>query len=240
MGIAAGQRLDAEAAAASFVERHFPACSAAFLSGSVIRGEAHDRSDLDIAIIAENEEPRWATFVEGDWPIEVFVETPETYAARFASEVKRRRPLFLALCAENIVLTDKAELGRKVKEEAQRILQEGPPALTAEEIAGYRFELTWMLDDLADADDVYEARLIANDVAGTAATVYLVRNQQWRGFGKWLLRDLHRFNPDLADIWMLALDALYQNGNKGALLEFGRGALQLLGGPRFEGMSEQW
>jgi predicted RNase H-like HicB family nuclease len=75
------QRPDAVTAAKKFVKRHFPDCFTALLAGSVIRGREHAGSDLDIVVIADYDEPNWATFEEFGWMIEVFVRTPETCSA---------------------------------------------------------------------------------------------------------------------------------------------------------------
>jgi predicted nucleotidyltransferase len=43
--------MDALEAVKIFLDQRFPECSAAFLAGSVIRGEGTSTSDLDIVII---------------------------------------------------------------------------------------------------------------------------------------------------------------------------------------------
>jgi predicted nucleotidyltransferase len=45
------KKMDAIEVATNFVAQTFPTCDAAFLGGSVVRGEATATSDLDIVIV---------------------------------------------------------------------------------------------------------------------------------------------------------------------------------------------
>ena len=56
-------RLDAVEAALAVVERKCPTCLAAFLAGSVVRGEATATSDLDIMVIVPEGSPTYREFV---------------------------------------------------------------------------------------------------------------------------------------------------------------------------------
>src|SRR6476659_10176637 len=99
-----GRAMDAVNAGRSFVERYFPECSAAFLGGSVIRGEATPTSDLDIVIVTTSKDaPYRESFVEFGWPIEAFVHTKDSLKDFFASDAKRRTPSLQTMCAEGIV-----------------------------------------------------------------------------------------------------------------------------------------
>ncbi len=227
-------------AATRFVQHHFPRCVFAVLAGSAAHGEPAPLSDLDLVVIAADEQPRWATYLEWGWPIEVFILTPTMYRAAFARNVQRRRPLLPILCVEGIVLVDRDGCGSEVRAEARRLLDAGPAPLSHEETAEYRYALTWMRDDLADAEDADEARLIGHDVATTAAQCYLAYRRHWVGRGKWLLRDLRDADPARAHEFAQALGALYRHGHKASLLAFADAILQLVGGRRFEGQEDPW
>lgn len=68
--------MNALEAAHAFVAHRFPNCSAAFLAGSVVRGEATSTSDLDIVIVGDDiRAPYRESFHELSWPIETFVHT---------------------------------------------------------------------------------------------------------------------------------------------------------------------
>jgi len=232
--------LDLIATATLFVKQHYPACTAAFLAGSVVAGATTASSDLDIVVIVPDEQPRWMTLIAFNWPIEVFVLTPETYRDAFARNVQHRRPLLLTLCAGGVVLVNRSDLAQQVREEAARLLVEGPPPLTEGEIAEYRHELTWMRDDFADAVDLDEARMMAPDLAVTATRVYLAYHRHWLGLGKWLLRELRAADADQARMFTQALTAIYCKSDKAPLLAFADEMLDLVGGLRFGGVSGDW
>ncbi len=238
--VSSTERLPPIDAATAFVNRHFPACSVALLAGSVARGQAHARSDLDIVVFSLGERPRWATVAEVGWPIELFVDSLETYAETFARQAQRRWPLLPILCAEGTALIDRDGQARVVRDEATRLLAAGPAPLSDEEVTRDRHFLTVAYDDFADADDPDEARLLGHELATLAASSYLVSHRRWRGFGAWLLRSLRDDNPVLANDVTHALDALYRRNQKDPLLRFAEDALALVGGRRFEGYGEEW
>jgi DHA1 family tetracycline resistance protein-like MFS transporter len=61
------KKLDAIEAATNFVAQTFPTCDAAFLAGSVVRGEATATSDLDIVIVTR--ETSVLTIAHLRWPL---------------------------------------------------------------------------------------------------------------------------------------------------------------------------
>lgn len=234
------ERPDAITAAIAFIEQEFPTCSVALLAGSVARGEGHARSDLDMVIVSTDATPHWATHEAFGWPIEAFVHTPTSYLENFHYDIRQRWPLRPILCAEGLVLRDSDGLAEAMKATARKLLAEGPAPLNTEEIADYRFTLTWMLDDLADADTSDEARLVGHDLANVAARCLLASQRQWLGKGKWLLRRLREADPARARAWTQALAALDQQNETAPLLHFARGVLDALGGRQFAGQATIW
>lgn len=234
------RRPDPTTAARWFVERRFPDCAAALLGGSVVRGDAGPSSDLDIVVLAANEQPNWSSHVAFGWPIELFVQTPASYPAAFAHDRRHRWPLLPALCAEGLVLVDRSGAAEQLRGDAQHLLAAGPPPLSDDEKAWYRYTLTWMRGDVEDAHDLDEARLMVHDLAVTTAEVHLVLKGRWLGKGKWLLRNLRSADPELAEQFTHAQRAFHVDGNKAPLLRLATATLHLLGGPKFAGRSAFW
>jgi len=230
-----GERMDAVAAAVALVGREFPACLAAFLAGSVVRGEATASSDLDILVIVPPDQPVFReSFRAFGWPVELFVQTPESHRDFAAADAARRRPSTSMMCCEGIVLQDRDGLAGRLKQEACRLLAAGPPALSPREIAMARYALSDLLDDFADAAGA-EAFFIAHDLAVGACDLILDLNRRWRGRGKWVLRALRRFDPALAGRLAEAMDAFYGAGDPAPLVAFVDHALDLAGGRHWEG-----
>ena len=228
-------RLDAVEAALAVVERDHPTCLAAFLAGSVVRGEATATSDLDIMVIVPEGSPTYReSFRAFDWPVEVFVHTSSEHRQFVAKDAARRRPSTSMMDCEGIILRDVDGLASQLKQEACALLEQGPPPLTAAELALARYGVSDLMDDLADAR-ADEAFLIAAQLAEASANVILDCHHHWRGNGKWAMRMLRRLDPALAPRLAEALSAFYTAGDKSTLMDFAAHALTLAGGRLWEG-----
>ncbi len=133
-----------------------------------------------------------------------------------------------------MALTDRDGLAQTLRDEAHTWYAQGPSPLSADEIAAARYTLTWMVDDLADAGDPDELRLIGHDLVQQAVDYYLLTHQRWLGKGKWRMRQLHEVDPSIARDVAHALVALCE-GDKQPLLQFGALTLDQLGGRGFAG-----
>ena len=191
-------RLDAVEAALAVVERECPNCLAAFLAGSVVRGEATASSDLDIMVIVPEGSPTYRkSFRAFDWPVEVFVHTPSAHRQFAAKDAARRRPSTSMMDCEGIILRDVDGFASQLKQEASALLEQGPPPLTAAELALARYAVSDLMDDLVEAR-ADEALLIAAQLAEASANLILDCHRRWRGSGKWMPRMLRRLDPALA------------------------------------------
>lgn len=77
-------------AAHQFVNEHFPNCKGALLAGSVVRGEATEKSDLDIVIFDKNLRTSYReSLIEYGWHIEVFVHTLTSYKQFFKMDYEK-------------------------------------------------------------------------------------------------------------------------------------------------------
>ncbi len=230
--------MNAIEAAQAFLIKHFPECSTAFLAGSILRGEATATSDLDIVIVTSREgTPYRESFYEFGWPIEAFVHSSTSYQEFFLSDIKRRHPSLPTMCAEGIILRNTNGLGQSITEEAQMLLRQGPEPLSPREIIDFRYRITDLLDDFVGSEKLGESFFVANNLAVVATNLILGYHCRWIGHGKWVLRALRKFNPDLAQHLTGALENFYQRGEKEGLISFVNQALDLVGGRLFEGYS---
>lgn len=228
--------MDALAAARAFIDQHFPECTAAFLAGSTLRGEATATSDLDIVIITRREgTPYRESFMAFGWPIEVFVHDSNSYRVYFASDARERTPALPLMCAEGVILRDQDGTALRVKEEARSLLEQGPQPLSESEISTARYMVTDALDDFIGTSTPGENYLIANRLAEAASQLLLRYHRQWIGDGKWLLRALRRYSPQKAQQLTTALERFYRQGSKEELVRFAEQALEPIGGRLFEG-----
>jgi hypothetical protein len=235
-------RMPAGEAAIAFAQSLVPAQDiiALFLAGSVVRADAGTSSDLDLVIVADGIEQLWSTHIELGWPIECFRHTPQSLEAAFEREVARRWPLLLRMCVEGGLLINRDGEGAAMQARAEELMAAGPAPLTAGEVDWYRYNLTWMLDDLADAADPDEAVLMAHDLVVTAIEAMLHARRAWLGKGKWLIRILREADPEAAARVTAAQERFFRAGDRGPLLAFADEVLGELGGRRFAGQEGNW
>ena len=223
--------------ATKLVQSDFVACLAAFLAGSVVREEHTASSDLDIVIITLHDPaaPYRKSCVQGGWPIELFVHTPESLTRFFEMDKASRTPSLPQMVSEGIVISQQEFWAEKFKTQAESVLQAGPEALSESEIQSTRYQLSDLLEDLRGSQRPEESLFIAAELAEKAAQFYLSYHQYWNGHGKWLHRALKRANPELANSLVQALDALYQDRISHLLIQWVQAVLEPVGGTLFDG-----
>ncbi|MEV6763866.1 nucleotidyltransferase domain-containing protein [Streptomyces sp. NPDC051105] len=184
--------------ARAVVEEHHPDARAAFLGGSVVTGRRTATSDLDIVVLLHGAPaPYRASFRHGDWPVELFVHTEETWHAYVEREIRKRRSPLLWMCADGLLLFDTDGVGARLDDEAQRRPAAGPPPAPAEEIDDRRYAITDLLDDLSGSADQSERLFIATELTRRTGELALAIEGSWGGGGKWLARRLESAAPRL-------------------------------------------
>ncbi|MBB3908084.1 nucleotidyltransferase domain-containing protein [Anoxybacteroides rupiense] len=174
-------RLPPFEAAMQFVHRYFPDCQGALLSGSVVRGEATNTSDLDIVIFDEKLPAAFRESVTAfGWPIEVFAYNFMSYQHYFESDRKNAKPSLLKMVTEGVVLIDRGRIS-VIREEAQKLLQNGPEPWSEEIIKQKRYFITDALEDFIGADERGEELCIANTLAELIHEFVLRVNGHWIG-----------------------------------------------------------
>ena len=221
--------------ARALVSERFPAARAAFLGGGVLSDRRTATSDLDIVVIIGGppapyrESLRWR-----GWPVELFVHHAETVPVWFAKDVARRRPTLARMCTDGEVLIDADGTAAAVRDLAESVLADGPPAVEQRELEARRYGLTDLLDDLAGSTDPGETMLIRWNVFVETAELALLLAGAWLGSGKWLLRELRSADPVLAGQLLAAHDRSTELAELAELV-LARGGGRLWAGYRQQG-----
>jgi predicted nucleotidyltransferase len=183
--------------AREFVERRYPTCRAAFLAGSVVRGQATDTSDLDIVVIDDGAKGSYReSFLENGWMIESFIHTSKTYRNFFESDRKRGRPSLPRMCREGIILKDDG-IAERIRHEAKALLENGPDPWTEEDIRLHRYFITDLLMDFEGSNCEMEDLFIAGAQANRLHDFLLRSNGRWIGEGKWIARALKEYDESV-------------------------------------------
>ena len=225
------------AAARALVEQNFPDCDAAFLVGSMARGDATAQSDLDIVVISRSGgSPYQESMHAFGWPVDVMVHNEESYRKFFKIDVMRRRPVLAYMCMEGIILKDHDGFAQYVKDEACKVLAAGPAPLTEIEIRDFRHELANMYDDFVGCDNRAECLILAADLQVVVMEFYLEFHHQWMGEGKWAMRGLYEYDATLAEQYVVAVEDYYRYDRKDKFAEFVASVLDEAGGRVTESM----
>jgi predicted nucleotidyltransferase len=172
------------------VTEQFPAARAAWLGGSVVRGNASPTSDLDITVLLDGPPaPMRKSLEYGGWPVELFVHTEKSLAYFSGKDQDRRQPTMMRLVGESLILLDTDGSGVRLQQACLAEVAAGPAPLTRTELDLLRYTITNLLDDLADAVG-NERTAIASVLWQDAARLLLTGASHWSGTGKGLLREV--------------------------------------------------
>ena len=218
------------------IKKHYPDCECAFIAGSVARGEGTKLSDIDIMVIykSDYQNPHRNSVIEDTWPIEFFVNTPETSDYFIEQDIKSGTHATIHMLLNSIAFPDDNHFVTERRTKAQAVLDQGPPKLSKEDIEDRRYFITDLLDDL----DENRAQI---DQFGTLAKLYqqtgdfYLRTQNlWSAEGKTLGRLIREANPDFASNFEKSLSSAYQ-GDLSDIRTCVENLLKSFGGRCFEG-----
>lgn len=166
----------------------YPDARAAWLGGSVARGDASPTSDLDITVLHDG--PCLRRSLEyGGWPVELFVHNEKSLRHFADKDQARRQPTMMRLVGESVVLLDTDGSGARLQRAFRAEVAAGPKPLAADELNLLRYTVTDLLEDLAGA--VGDTRLaVASVLWQEAARLLLTGSGHWAGSGKGLLREV--------------------------------------------------
>ncbi|MCM5554178.1 nucleotidyltransferase domain-containing protein [Pleomorphomonas sp. NRK KF1] len=223
------------AAARKCLATRFKGASHLFVAGSILRGDGNAFSDIDMVILYPRLERAWReSFVLDGFPVEAFVQDPETLAYFFENDAERGVPVIIDMVSNGVILGDAPDEAATLQQRARQILAAGPKPLAGAPLDALRYILTDLADDL-------RAERPADEIAATAAQLYprlidlmLLGRNHWTGNGKWGPRLLRRLDPALASLTADAFRDAVQ-GNPAALLSLTDRELTRHGGPCFDG-----
>lgn len=194
--------MDHAAVTERFIATQFPHADIAIIAGSTSRGERTATSDIDLLLIGadlfkDGRSSAAATYdFEGEI-FEVFAYTPNGYDEWAQRDIKRHRPVIVHMLVEGIAIRQDSSL-EALRTHWRTVLKAGPK-LMDEESRLRRYIITDVLDDLRDASDPLELRILASTLFERTAELMLLSEGHWISTGKWLPRRLRAALPERAD-----------------------------------------
>lgn len=194
--------MDHLAVAERFVAAHFPGASIAVVAGSTGRGTRTASSDIDLLLVGDDtfdddRQSLAAGFSFESQFLEVFAYTSAGFEEWASRGIAQHRPVIVHMLADGVALRGGDRLAA-LRSRWIPVLQRGPMP-TAHEMDLRRYVITDLLDDLADAIDPLERRVIASLLFERTAELILLGAGRWVGAGKYLPRRLREFDAERAD-----------------------------------------
>lgn len=169
------------------------------LAGSVFRGKADPRRDLDVYVIIGGElRHRDHRFFAGV-PVEMFFNNEERSRGYFAQDQREGRAHAVRLMAFGHIIYDPGGVFARLRADALDVMERGP-AVPEETLTFRRYGAVDQMDsalDVADRDPAM-ARILATEAVSQAIAVWFVERGGWIPRGKDRLQALRTVDPEAA------------------------------------------
>ncbi|MDP3953175.1 nucleotidyltransferase domain-containing protein [Microbacterium sp.] len=201
-----------------FVAAHFPIASIALIGGSTARGERTRTSDIDLLLIGDSlltdDQIGAALTLEFEGEVfEVFAYTPTGFTEWAERSIAQHRPVIVHMLVEGVAVRGGDDLGDLRRRWSERL--DAGPAVDDHELDFRRYVITDVLDDLRDASDPLERKVLAATLFERTAELMLLTAGKWIGTGKYLPRRLRELPPERVD----ALADTYLHGDHKTLAD---------------------
>ena len=217
----------------------FKGAAFAFVGGSIMRGQGTAASDIDMVVVFPHLERAWReSFMEDEFPVEVFVHDPQTLAYFLDAGLQNGFPVMINMVASGRIIGPDIELAQAMQSKAAEVISSGPKPLAGPEYDWLRYRISDLADDLRGDRPPEEIRAIAAHLYQPLADLMLLGRGAWTGRGKWAPRLLLRLDPNLA--WRFD-DAFRRaaTGDGAPLLALADAELALHGGHYFAGHKQE-
>jgi predicted nucleotidyltransferase len=174
----------------------YPDATAAFVAGSIMRGEGTELSDIDCVVLYDHlANARRESFVFEGFPVEAFVHDPQMLRWFMDDDAASGRPCIVHMVAEGRLIGPRVANAMPLKSEAVAKLAEGPKRLEGEQLDALRYAISDQLDDLRGTRSVAAMRAIGAQLYKSAADLILLGRGHWTGSGKWIPRLIEAVDP---------------------------------------------
>jgi len=215
--------------AEQFIAAHFPKASTAVIGGSTSRGERTATSDIDLLLIGDDllgaDQIGMATCLEFRGEIfEVFAYTPDGFQEWAERSIAQHRPVIVNMLVEGLAVRRGDDFDALRGTWAARLA--AGPSVEAHEFSFRRYVITDVLDDLRDATDPLEQRVLASTLFERMSELMLLSAGKWVGTGKYLPRRLRELPAQRVN----ALAAPFLQGDIGGFSDAVESELDAVGG----------
>jgi hypothetical protein len=177
-------RDEAVHAAELALSRRYPEADAAFVAGSIVRGEGTRLSDVDLVVLyASLPNARRESFECGGLPVEAFVHDGLTLSWFLENDARNGHAAILGMVAEGVVIGPRTEEALAWQAFCRAWLARGPGPLESGRTDALRYDITDKVDDLAGDRSRAETIAIGAALYRPLAELALRRRGSWSGLG---------------------------------------------------------
>lgn len=217
----------------------FAGAAFAFVGGSIMRGQGTVASDIDMIVVFPRLERAWReSFVEDEFPVEVFVHDPQTLAYFLDEGLQNGFPVMINMVASGRIIGSDIDLAQAMQAKAAEIIARGPRPLIGPDYDALRYRVSDLADDLRGDRPPAEIRAIAAHLYQQLADLMLLGRGAWTGRGKWAPRLLLGLDRTLAERFDDAFRRA-AGGDCAPLLALAEAELALHGGHYFAGYKQE-
>jgi hypothetical protein len=223
-------------AAKDLFETRYQGADAVLVAGSVVRGEASSHSDLDLVVIFPSVRAAYReSFTHMGWPVEAFIHDLETLRYFiYRIDQPQGSSTLCEMVKEGLEVPNACKATQQAKTLALEVLQQGPPALSFEEIEDRRYHISELVDDLRDPRNRHELNAAAARVYHELADFYCRSRGGWTSAGKGLLKRMKTQDPMMARRFSESFDQLFQHGIAAPVIGLAEEMLAPYGGYLFD------
>ena len=208
-----------------------------FLAGSLVRGEGTSTSDLDLVVVFDRLPNAFReSFWHEKWPVEAFVHDPSTLE-HFFRTIDRPTgfPSLAAMVSEGIEVPAVSEFSNRLKQLANKTLDEGPPKSNEDEIKNSRYQITDLIEDMRDPRSPHKLHATASSLYPALANHFFRSRGLWSAKGKTIPRRLSQIDQRLANQFVDGFSAVFAKNCSRAVILLAEEILAPEGGFLFAG-----
>lgn len=193
------------AAALDYIHQRY-APTGILASGTIIRGNPHPASDLDLVVTHPRHWRQRVQRVFNAVPAEMFVNPPFALEQAMQRDVASGRPVMAHMLATGVILHDPEGTLDALQRRAHELLARGP-SCTLEQLIQQRYAIASGFEDAVDiaAIDPERASAFLTEALLSSVRLMLLNHGQWLPRQKLLLSEFERSYPEWGHVVRAAL-----------------------------------
>lgn len=222
--------------AQELLQTRYSGAEVLFFAGSFLRGEATASSDVDLVVVYSKLKHAYReSFFYKGWPVEAFVHDPETLNYFFSEvDAKDGTPALPNMVVEGRPFPESHPLVYQLKSVADRVLTQGPPIYSQDQLQNFKYGISDLLEDLKSPINSFEEKSIVAKLHETLGDFWFRSQGKWSASGKHISRRMKKLDPQFTDQWISAFELAFA-GQTQELIQMTEAMLARSGGFNFDG-----